>query len=58
MRFDEPDVRDAYRRGVRDFYETITGWVKSHHARQIDAWLGELDAWEHGEPPTPPPGLS
>jgi hypothetical protein len=54
MRFDEPDVRDAYRRGVRDLYETITGLMKPHHARQIEAWLDELDAWEHGEPPTPP----
>lgn len=56
MRFEEPDVRDAYRRGVRDFYETSVGWIKPREAREIDAWLEELDAWEHGEPPPPPFG--
>jgi hypothetical protein len=56
MRFDEPDVREAYRRGVRDFYESIIGRMKPREARQIETWLRELDDWGEGEPPPPPLG--
>ncbi len=56
MGFDEPDVRDAYRRGARDLYESVMGWMKPRQASEIDAWFGELDVWEHGEPPQPPLG--
>lgn len=56
MRFDEPDVRDAYRRGVRDLYESVVGELRSRQAKEIDAWLKNLEAWEDGEPPHPPLG--
>jgi len=56
MRFDEPDVREAYRRGVRDLYESVIGAIRSRQAREIETWLRELDAWDDGEPPPPPLG--
>lgn len=56
MRFDEPDVRDAYRRGVHDLYESIAGALKPHQALGIRTWLKELDGWDEGEPPPPPLG--
>jgi hypothetical protein len=55
MGFDEPDVRDAYRQGARDLYESIVGGMRPRQAREREAWLRELDKWEHGEPPPPPP---
>lgn len=56
MRFDEPDVRDSYRRGAHDLYESVVAGLKPNHARAIKAWLEGLDAWEEGEPPHPPLG--
>jgi hypothetical protein len=53
MRFHEPDVREAYRRGARDLYEGLAQGLKPQQARKIEAWLNELDAWEDGEPPAP-----
>ena len=53
MRFHEPDVREAYRRGARDLYERIVTGLKAQQAREIDGWLNELDTWEDGEPPSP-----
>ena len=53
MRFQEPDVREAYRRGARDLYEGIVTDLKPRQARAIEGWLNELDSWEDGEPPSP-----
>lgn len=53
MRFHEPDVRDAYRRGARDLYEGMATVLKPGPAREIEGWLDELDSWEDGEPPSP-----
>jgi hypothetical protein len=54
MRFDEPDVREAYRRGARDLYDSVIGALKSRPARQIETWIAELESWNDGEPPHPP----
>jgi hypothetical protein len=54
MRFDEPDVREAYRRGARDCYEALSAGIKARRAREIERWLGELDAWQEDDPPPPP----
>ena len=58
MRFDEPDVREAYRRGARDCYEGLTGRLTKRQARQFEAWLKELDAWDsawdYSDPPPAP----
>jgi hypothetical protein len=55
MRFDERDEREAYRRGVRDCFETMTDTLTAKEARQIEAWLRALDDWHDGEPPLAPP---
>jgi hypothetical protein len=55
MRFEERDEREAYRRGVRDCFETMTATLTAKEARQIEAWLQALDDWDHGEPPLAPP---
>ena len=57
MRFHEPDVREAYRRGARDCYESLIATLKDYQAREVGAWLDELDKWEDGEPPLPPDAL-
>lgn len=56
MRFDEPDVREAYRRGARDCYEGLAVNLKAPQARAMTEWLTELDSWEDGDPPQPPFG--
>lgn len=58
MRFDEPDVREGYRRGARDCYESAVAGLKARQCREIEAWLKELDAWQDGDPPPPPLGLA
>jgi hypothetical protein len=58
MRFHEPDVREAYRRGARDCYEGLIATLKTRQARQIETWLNDLDGWEDGDPPPPPVGLA
>ncbi len=52
MRFDEPDVRDAYRRGARDCYESVIAGLKPRHERELEKWLVALDSWEDGDPPS------
>jgi hypothetical protein len=56
MRFDEPDVREAYRRGARDCYENVQLQLKARKARDIEAWLNQLDVWQDDDPPPPPIG--
>lgn len=52
MRFHEPDVREAYRRGVRDCYESLLRKLKTRDTRELEVWLNHLDAWEDGDPPS------
>jgi hypothetical protein len=54
MRYDDGDEREAYRRGARDCFESLVNELGVRRARQIEAWLKELDGWEHSEPPPPP----
>ena len=56
MRFDEPDVREAYRHGARDCFEIVQAELKARKAREVEKWLSELEAWEDGDPPAPPLG--
>lgn len=56
MGFDEPDVREAYRRGARDCFDSIANALNRRQAREIESWLDALDSWEHGDPPQPPVG--
>jgi hypothetical protein len=54
MRFDEPDTREAYRRGARDLYESIARDLARSQVRNIEAWLEELETWQEFDPPPPP----
>ena len=56
MRFDEPDVREAYRSGARDCYEATILGLNTRRTREIKKWLSDLDAWQDGDPPPPPLG--
>jgi hypothetical protein len=54
MRFDEPDVREAYKQGARDSVEKAVGGLKLQHARELKGWLNKLDSWQDGDPPPAP----
>lgn len=56
MRFDEPDVREAYRRGVRDCFESLVNGLPKRQVRQVEDWLKELETWDYSDPPPPPLG--
>lgn len=56
MEFDEPDVREAYRQGARDCFESVAHALNRRQAREIEAWLDALDGWEHDDPPHAPIG--
>jgi hypothetical protein len=56
MRFDEPDMREAYRLGARDCFESMANSLPRRQAREIEAWLKELESWDYSDPPTPPLG--
>ncbi len=52
--YDDPMIREIYRRGVRD----ACGWACVHlppaRQRAMEDWLTDLDLWHDGEPPSPP----
>jgi hypothetical protein len=54
MRFDDPAIRSAYRRGAHDAYESALLGLDARIERELAEWLRELDRWRGGEPPTPP----
>ena len=56
MRFDEPDVRESYRLGARDCFESLASGLTKRRAREIEAWLEELDRWDYSDPPPAPLG--
>lgn len=55
MRFDEPDVREAYRRGARDCLDSIARSTSGRQIHALEAWLKELEAWEDSDDPPPAP---
>jgi hypothetical protein len=54
MRFDESDVREAYRRGARDCYESLANAMQRKQAKEIEVWLQQLEGWEDFDPPPAP----
>lgn len=52
--FDDPVVREAYRRGAKDASQSACIHVPAARQRAVDEWLKQLNAWEAGDPPTPP----
>lgn len=56
MHFNEPDVREAYRQGARDCFESfVRSTVPSRQRSLIEAWLQRLNDWQDSEEPPPPP---
>ena len=54
MRFDDPEVREAYRRGVRDACDNVGLHVAPPKLRACEQWIRDLETWDAGEPPVPP----
>ena len=54
MQFDLPEVRDAYRKGALDAYESSCVHLDAAQKRAIEQWLVDLAGWTHGDPPVPP----
>ena len=54
MRFDEPDTREAYRRGARDLFECVAGALTPNELRVLEAWFEEVENWQEFDPPHPP----
>ena len=54
MSFDDPAVRAAYRKGVKDCYDSAMIRVDRRYEQQIIEWIQELSVWESGDPPIPP----
>jgi hypothetical protein len=54
MRFDEADVREAYRSGARDCFECLADRLNKREARQLEAWREELESWDYSDPPPVP----
>ncbi len=52
--FDDPLLREAYRRGVRDTYEGLCIHLPQPRRRAMEEWLTQLDMWPGGDPPPPP----
>jgi len=54
MTLDDAAVREAYRRGAHDAYESAVPFVDMRRERAILDWFTELDVWTKGEPPPAP----
>jgi hypothetical protein len=54
VHFDDPLVRAAYIRGARDAYDSALVGMSAADARALEEWIGDLDAWDGGNPPPPP----
>lgn len=52
--FDDPMIREIYRRGVRDACEWAGTHLRSAKQRAMEKWLITLDLWREGNPPRAP----
>jgi hypothetical protein len=52
--FDDPMIREIYRRGVRDAAEFAIIHLPAIRQRALEDWLTQLDLWCEGNPPSPP----
>ena len=52
--FDDPMIREIYRRGVRDACEWACVHSPPPRQRAMEGLLTELDLWRGGDPPPPP----
>ena len=51
--FDDPMIREIYRRGVRDTYDLMCAHLSSERCRAMEDWMTDLDLWNGGNPPRP-----
>ena len=54
MQYETPETREAYRQGARDAYESAFAGLRTGEARMLEDWLTDLEAWQDGDPPSPP----
>jgi hypothetical protein len=54
MRFDEPETREAYRRGARDLLECVQPDLPKRRLREVQEWVSQLESWQEFDPPGPP----
>ncbi len=52
--YDDPLIREIYRRGVRDACDWACVHLPVARQRVMEDWLTDLDLWRGGEPPPPP----
>jgi hypothetical protein len=52
--FEDPVVRAAYRRGIRDAIEAGALHQPAAQFRELEQWMQDIDSWMTGEPPPPP----
>ena len=52
--FDDPMIREIYRRGVRDACEWTCIYLPPPRQREMEEWLTSLDLWRDGNPPRAP----
>ena len=52
--FDDPMIREIYRRGVRDSCDWACPHLPTARQREMEDWLTDLDLWCEGNPPPPP----
>ena len=51
--FDDPMIREIYRRGVRDACDFACTHLSRARQRAMEDWLTDLDLWCLGDPPQP-----
>ena len=52
--YDDPLIREIYRRGVRDACDWTCVHLSPARQREMEDWLTDLDLWRGGDPPPPP----
>ena len=52
--FDDPMIREIYRRGVRDACDWACVHLPARKQRAMEEWLTSLDLWSDGNPPRAP----
>lgn len=52
--FDDPMIREIYRRGIRDAFAFACFHLPPARQREMEDWLTDLDLWHDGNPPPPP----
>ena len=54
MWHDDPQVREAFRRGAREAFDSCAIRMDARQKIAVTQWLDELEEWDEGEPPVAP----